>query len=313
MNRDTLGESTTKFKVLLVDVDSKIPNLALMKLSSYHKWLGHEVGFNVSEPNLILASVIMKKNAHHVDGLKAFYPDAYIKVGGPGYDLNLKLDETVENMRPDYDLYPGMNYSMGFTTRGCIRNCYFCVVPKKEGKLVQAQHPRAFHDPQFNEIYILDNNWMADRDWFFETSQWIIDQGLKLRENGLDIRLLDDELAEQLSKFKLASPLHFAFDSEKDLEAVVSGIDMLKAHGIDTKNKTSFYVYCHDDSQYESALYRCNVLKEERASAFLMFNCDKPRTDRIKHLQRWANKPWLFWSIEADQFTYSSKKWKVKA
>jgi len=76
--------SDSASKVLLINVDSKLPNLALMKLSAWHKARGDEVGFNVSEPDIVYASVIFKKNRHRTDGLKIWYPGAEIHIGGSG-------------------------------------------------------------------------------------------------------------------------------------------------------------------------------------------------------------------------------------
>lgn len=45
-------------RVLLFDVDSTIPNLALMKLSTYWKNLGAEVGFNIADPTKVLTYVL---------------------------------------------------------------------------------------------------------------------------------------------------------------------------------------------------------------------------------------------------------------
>lgn len=297
-------------RVLLIDVDSKIPNLALMKLSSWHKIQGDQVGFNITNPSKIYASVIFKKNAHKLDGLKFFYPDAEIITGGSGIDLKTTLAPEIEQLKPDYELYPQMDYSLGFTTRGCIRNCYFCVVPKKEGKITRWQHPEQFHDPRFSKIQLLDNNWMADREWFFETSDWIIKKNLGLIENGLDIRLLDAELAEQIARFKMAKPLKFAFDDMCEKESVLSGIQLLRGAGIDVRSKVYFYVYCHDDAHFDDALMRCRILKENGTNAFVMANIDTPRSKRVKHLQKWSNRPWIYWSIDFDQFTYESKKWR---
>ena len=78
-------------QVLLINVDSRIPNLALMKLSAYHKSIEDEVGFNVTDPDKVYASVIFRKNRHRTDGLRFYYPDAEIDIGGPGYDLNSSL------------------------------------------------------------------------------------------------------------------------------------------------------------------------------------------------------------------------------
>ena len=96
-------------KVLLIDVDSKIPNLALMKISAYHKSVGDTVGINnISSPDKVYASVIFKKNKHNVDGLRFLYPESEIVIGGSGYDLVIKLPEEIENIKPDYNLYPNM-------------------------------------------------------------------------------------------------------------------------------------------------------------------------------------------------------------
>lgn len=119
--------------VLLIDIDSKIPNLALMKISHYHKDRRDNVGFNISNPDKIYASVIFKKNKHKVDGLHLMYPDAEIDIGGSGYDLHKSLPQEIEDLSPDYSLYPDCDTYYGFVSRGCIRNCHFYIVPKKEG------------------------------------------------------------------------------------------------------------------------------------------------------------------------------------
>ncbi len=227
-------------KILLVDVDSTIPNLALMKLSAFHRSQGDIVGFNVSEPDIVYASVVFKKNKHLVDGLKMFYPDAKIEIGGSGYDLIRWLPPNIEGGCPDYSLYPDIVYSMGFTSRGCIRDCYFCIVPEKEGIYQRHQHPSEFvrHD----KVKLLDNNWYADPEWFFETSDWLIDNEVAVDvTQGMDIRLLTPDIAEQLKRLKWWSTIHFSYDSEDYTKDVLDGINVLKSVGIDTKNDCSFY------------------------------------------------------------------------
>lgn len=299
----TLQQTGSKAsKVLLIDVDSKLPNLALMKLSAWYRAQGAEVGFNVTDPDLILASVVFKRNKARALGMTKLYPGIPVQLGGTGYDLKTSLPEEVERIRPDYSIYPGLNYSMGFTTRGCIRRCPFCVVPEKEGRLTRWQHPSEFHNPAFKEIMLLDNNWLADREWFFETSDWIISQGLKVREHGMDIRLIDDELAAQLARMKWAAPLHFAYDSEAITESVEQGIDCLVRNGINVRQNVRFYVYVDSDQDYDSGVRRCRWLKAHNTTPFVMFNIDRPRTERIKHLQRWANLAWIFRSCDIDQY-----------
>jgi hypothetical protein len=275
-----------------------------MKLSAWHKARGDEVGFNVSDPDIVYASVVFKKNKHRVDGLRYYYPDAEIMVGGSGYDLAATLPAEVEAFTPDYSLYPGLDYSMGFTSRGCVRSCYFCVVPEKEGKYRRVQHPREF--VQHNKVKLLDNNWYADRDWFFETSDWLIKNNVAVDvTQGMDIRLLTPEIAAQLKRLRWWRPMHFAFDDIRSKDAVLKGLDILTAAGIDTKRDVSIYVYCHDDAHYEDAVERCRILKAARATPYVMCNIDRPRTKRMRQLQRWTARPHLFWSCDIDEYDSS--------
>ena len=295
-------------KILLVQADGKLPNLALMKLASWHKTQGDEIGFGIPDPERVYISVVFKQNRQNALGIQKLYPNAEVFYGGPGYDLENELPEMAEFAMPDYTIYPKMDFSMGFTTRGCIRNCYFCIVPEKEGPLTIWQHPREFHNPAFKKILLLDNNWLADKSWFMETSQWIRDQGLALREGGMDIRLLDDDMASRLSELRFYEPLHFAFDHDSDAQAVSDGIKLLKAHGINVRHNVEFYVYVNGPEQFESGLARCRQLKDWGTNPFVMYNLDAQKTPEIKRLQRWANLKWIFWKIDFSQYSRSIKK-----
>ena len=299
-------------KVLLIDTDSMIPNLALMKISAYHKAQGDEVGRHISDPEIVYASVIFKRDRHLVDGLPFFYPNAEIIIGGPGYDLKVKLPEEIERIRPDYDLY-SMDHSLGYTSRGCPNKCYFCVIPKSEGAYQRWQHPEEWHDYRFKKARLLDPNWYTDPEWFFETSQWFVDNNISLDiSQGFDIRQITPEIAEQLNKIKFWKPMHFAWDNEKDKEKVLDGIQILKDAGMASslRHSTFFYVYCDNPRQHESALRRCRILKEHGAGSFVMYNIDLPKTQEIINLQRWANKPWFYWSIDYEEY---DRGWRAKA
>ena len=301
--------SSSGIKVLLIDVDSTIPNLALMKISAYHKSKGDEVGFNVNDPDKVYASVIFKKNRHLVDGLQFYYPHAEIDIGGSGYDLKKVLPDEIERMTPDYDLYPECDRYYGFTTRGCIRHCPFCIVPKKEGKF-----RRLYSSPlwalesitgfrqKYDQICFLDNNILADKEWFLDLAEHLAQLGKKVDFNqGLDIRLVDKDIAKALAKLKPINDWKFAFDSMGYREEVLRGIRILRDAGIDTKCRCIFYVYCDSDEQYDDAVERMRILKENRASAYVMLNMDAPKTPRMARLKRWS-RPWLFWSIDIDQY-----------
>jgi len=290
-------------RVLLVDVDSKIPNLALMKISAYHKQRGDEVGFDIDDPDIVYVSVIFKKNKWKAEAVKTFYPNAEIYIGGTGYDLTTKLPPEIEFLKPDYDLYQSCEWAMGFTTRGCNRNCYFCVVPKKEGKFRRWQHPEAFYDERFDKIVFLDNNILLDKEWFFEVMRFCKELDLKYWfTQGLDIRLLDEKVASVLREVEHFKMIEFAWDFI-ELEPIIrEKIKLLEEHGFDLKREIQFYVYVHSDAEFESGLYRCKVLKELGTNPFVMFNIDKKRTQRIKDLQRWANRKWIFWSCDFEDY-----------
>ncbi|GAH52847.1 unnamed protein product, partial [marine sediment metagenome] len=199
-------------KVSLVDLDvtSKrrpFPNLALMKLSAYHKSKGDEVylNFPLIQPDITYASCVFTWNGRRRDGLP---PEAII--GGSGVDLKAELPPEVEHIMPDYSLYPNVDFSMGFTSRGCIRKCPWCIVPEKEGQIKPWARIYEFWDRRHTKITLLDNNLLAAPNWR-QTMEDLIAEGLKVDFNqGLDIRLLNEENLDYLKRVK-ASELRFAF------------------------------------------------------------------------------------------------------
>lgn len=301
-------------KVLLIDVDSTIPNLALMKISAYHKSIGDVVGLtNINNPDKVYASVIFKKNKHKVDGLKFFYPDSEIIIGGSGYDLHVKLPDNVENMKPDYNLYPNIDYSIGYSSRGCNRNCKFCIVPEKEGKFYRAQHPRKWHNPAFNKIMFLDNNALLDKEWFYEITDFCIENNLKTWfTQGLDMRVLDIGIADRLKELPTFKSIFFAWDNIKDEVIVREKVELLKESGINTRSDVIFYVYLDGDYDYDSAVHRCRVLKSLNTNPFVMFNIDETPTKRVNELRRWANRKWAFWSCDIAEYDRRKARYTSK-
>lgn len=281
-------------KVLLIDFDSKIPNLALMKLSAHHKQKGDVVGFDVQDPDIVYVSVIFSKNRPQAAGLEKMFPDSSVRYGGPGWDLSNQLPHDIEMIKPDYDLYPSQ-YSQGFTTRGCIRSCSFCIVPQKEGDIKMWQHPSEFHDDRFDTCMIMDNNLFAHHSWRKRILNWFIEGGIKmLSPQGWDARFLTEELAGLLKDIKHPKGLHFAWDDTRDEKAIITAVDHLKNAGFDLKHNVSFYVLAGYDTGFEDALYRCNRIKEMGCSAFVMPYHKKDK--QINRLAKWANRRWAYWS-----------------
>lgn len=115
-------------KIGLYQVDGQLANLALMKLSAYHKSQGDSIEWAnpLGSYDKVYASQIF------TDSKADFIPN--MEIAGSGVSLDIVLPQDIDDVKPDYSIYPDCNYSTGFTTRGCIRNCEFCFVPKKEGR-----------------------------------------------------------------------------------------------------------------------------------------------------------------------------------
>jgi len=324
-----------KDKILLVSVDSEIPNLAALQVYTYYKSWGHQVGFNIKDPDIVYIFCVFSKNRDQALGLKTKFPKAReIHIGGSGIDFT-DLPEEMLYLRPDYSLYDGlicikcgklshyckclskrpikgdMPYSLGRTTEGCIRNCKFCIVQDKEGPLRRTQHIRDFWNPKHKEVMLLDNNWIADKNWFFENSQYLIDNKISYYDqNGIDARLLDEEIATQLKKLKLHDVLHFAWDRMEDEKAILRGIDILKQAGFNMKRNVSFYVLVDFDTEFFEDLHRCRKLKSLGTSAYVM-PYQQPDTNYppklnniwIEKMARWVNRREVYWDCDYMDYT----------
>lgn len=187
---------------------------------------------------------------------------------------------------PDYNLF-NCDYNLGFTSRGCIRNCSFCSVYEMEGKIKDNSFVVNFHDKKFNKIKLLDNNFLASPNWE-SNLQYIIDHKLEVDINsGLDIRLINNYNAELLSKSKL-KPVRFAFDSSDYKDEVVNGIEILIKHGI-KPYRMMVYVLTYP-FEFEDAYERFKLLNSYKIDAFIMIYNNIKTDYKIKAFARWVNK-----------------------
>lgn len=292
-------------RVSLVDFDSKIPNLALMKLSAWHKAQGDTIGFKIRDPDKVYVSVIFSKNRAKASAWRNKYPNIPVIFGGTGWDLTTTLPPEVETIKPDYDLYPS-THSQGYTTRGCIRKCGFCVVPEKEGKISIAQHPSQFHDERFDTCMIMDNNLFgAPKEWQDSVLSWFTDNEITmLSPQGWDARLLTEERAKKLYSIKHGGLVHFAWDNIQDEEKIFKAISLLQSVGFDLKHEISFYVLCGFNTTFEQDLYRCQKLREAGVQAYAM---RYQRSRKLNALARWTARPWLYWSVEFSEYTQKAR------
>jgi len=274
-------------KILLISPDKKIPNVALMKLSAWHKQKGDTVMplnffFGTAEADTIYVSCIFPENMKLLPAL----PQDKTIYGGVGYDLIVKddkfimrgggmskLPEDAEHIKPDYSLYD-LKYSVGFTSRGCIRTCPWCAVPIIEGKIRPTNDIYEFLEKKFDTVRILDNNPLALHDHFVTIGNQIIKEDKYAIFDGLDARVLTDKTAEVLSKIKTRSEkLKFALDAYESIDQVENGIHCLMKHG--AMSKTLFYVLLDFGEPIEQEIARIKVLMKYNASIYPMFYNNK--------------------------------------
>ena len=284
--------------VTLVDVDSKIPNLALMKISAWHKSQGDEVKFHdpmLDCPDLIYASKIFDFTPDY----DYFPSDCKIVKGGSGYDPSAKLDfPDYDRIMPDYSLY-GCDYALGRFTRGCPNRCPWCIVPGMDGN--EVRHVADLSDFWNGQevVRLLDDNIMADADEFCRACGQLSRAGVKTIWDALDIRLIDDQTAQALASIKHAKRIHFAWDSHAQDEAVPRGIETLKRHGLKPWRLT-FYVFVGFNTDPAYDMHRIMTLHALGAESFVMpFDKSDPYQ---RHLARWCNNKIIFKSTTFDEY-----------
>lgn len=272
-------------KIGLFDINSKYHNLALMKLSTYHKQKGDEVEFYnplwKQTYHMVYVSKIFKKKSRE----ELYIPENAIR-GGSGFSLEIKLPEKTEHIIPDYSLY-NLDYSLGFTTRGCIRNCGFCIVRQKEGNIKEHAEVEEFKNPKSNVIVLLDNNFLALPSHIKKLQKYI-NKGWKMDFNqGLDIRLINKENAKLLAKVKHYKQIHFAWDLMNYEKQVKEGLKILFKVGIKPYH-IMVMMLCNYNTDFKEDMYRFNKLISLGVDPFVMIYEKGNR--EIRDFARWVNK-----------------------
>lgn len=276
-------------KVLLIDIDSKISNLALKKIEKYHLDQGDEVMWNMPLfahlSDKIYVSCVFKKNKKQC---KTWETRA--EIGGSGYSLSIELPEEIENIKPRINL--------GFTSRGCIRNCKFCIVPEKEGKIRVVGDLLDLWDGKSKDIVLLDNNILALPDHFKFICKQARDNNIRLDFNqGLDCRLLNQDMVDDLNSIR-HKELHFAWDNMSDYPAVREAIDLLQKNRI---NRCTWLMLTGFNTTIEEDVLRAKYLKSRNQNAYVMRYNNSKRKDLIP-LSRWVNNRAWFQAITWEKF-----------
>jgi len=311
-----------KRRVCLIDVDSSIPNLALMKISSFfkkNKWKVDLIILNNSayehhkRKELLLGGdqydkifistifttnrdVVIVKNCEEVSR------------GGTGHDefkSRKGLPKEIEHMFPDYSLYPNNEYSIGYLTRGCIRNCKFCFIPQKEGKLKLNCSLKEFYNPKLPKIMLLDNNFLAlPPAKCVQLLNELKKTGKRITfKQGLDFRLLTKEKAKLLSELDYDGEYIFAFDNPMDMPIIKKNLKIWRPLVKDWQTK--FYVLVGFDTSLKQDMERVYFLKKNKCLPYIMrhTNCyTSPLKAFYTDLASWCNQPGLFKNMSFKEF-----------
>lgn len=299
-------------KIGLIDIDySRLPNIALMKISSYHKAKGDDVEWYMpfsDRYDVVYQSKVFSNTPDYDVVINA---DKVVK-GGSGYAIKLvngkevydktkdqPLPNEIEHTYPDYSLYGITDTAYGFLTRGCPRGCDFCIVAKKEGqRSVKVADLNEFWNGQKN-IVLCDPNILACKDWAD-----LLEQLSKSKANidfnqGLDARLLTEDKIDALNKCKVKE-IHFAWDRYQDRDKILPKLEMYanKAKRRPHSHNSIVYTIVNFDTTFEQDLERIYTLRNMGYWAYVMIydkeHCDK----RYKQLQRWVNNRLIFAKCE---------------
>ena len=297
----------------LIDVDynGRFPNIALMKISAWHKQRGDMVEWYTPWG--------VKYDTVYVSKVFSFSPDYDLAInadmvirGGSGYAIELvgekevyhkeqdmDLPAEIEHIYPDYSIYPDLTYdtAYGFLTRGCPRGCPFCIVGNKEGLASRkVADLNEFWRGQKN-IVLCDPNILACKDWKNLLQQLIDSKAWVDFNQGLDIRLMTGEKAYYLGQIK-TKEIHFAWDRYNDRSKI---LPKLKLYAKLTKLKSHnaiVYTLVNYDTTFEQDLERIYTLREMGYWPYVMIYNKKSAAVQYSDLQRWVNNRFIFAKCE---------------
>lgn len=297
-------------RIGLIDVDGtgRFPNIALMKLSAYHKSIGDSVEWYnpwSEEYDRVYMSKVFSFTPDYEECINA----KEVVRGGSGYCIELidgrevfhkELDNPLipeaEHIYPDYSLYPELteNTAYGFLSRGCPRGCDFCIVGKKEGRCsVKVADLSEFWHGQ-KKIVLCDPNILACKDWK-DLLQQLIDSRAEIDINqGLDIRMMTPEKIEMLNRIR-TKMFHFAWDRYQDKDAILPKFRMFaELSRMKSLKNAIVYTLVNFDTTPEQDLERIYTLRDMGYWPYITVYDKEHCTPFHKRLARWVNNRFVF-------------------
>lgn len=236
------------------------PNYALMKISAWHKAAGDTVEWwnPLDQYDRVYSSKVFDFTPDD-----PYLPEDTIR-GGTGYrDLPMDKDlpSEIDSMFPDYSIYPDCDYAIWYLTRGCIRNCRWCIVPKKEGQIRPYRTWQQVVRPDTDKLILMDNNILACEHGI-EQLKSLIGSGYRIDLNqGMDARLVNDRIAEILSRLSWIRFIRFSCDQKSQIEPISRTIELLGKYGV---RPYRIFIYLLVKKDIRDAAERVEALKDYR-------------------------------------------------
>ena len=284
-------------RIGLCDIDShNWPNLCLMKLSAYHKARGDHVEWWRPEGRYdrVYKSRVFT-DTYSQDTITVTNAGEVV-CGGTGYGPGPNLPDEGEHTYPDYSIYPQFSgIAYGFLSRGCPRNCGFCLVSDKEGRRsIQVADLAEFWNGQ-KEVKLLDANLLACPDHEKLILQLAESRAYVDFSQGLDIRLITPDNVALLNRVRTKT-VHFAWDNP-DMDLTPYFRRFLELTAIKNFRKRKVYVLTNYGSTHEQDLYRVETLRHMGYDPYVMVY-DRPSAPPItRQLQRWVNNKRIFHTV----------------
>ena len=342
----------------LLDHGTRHPNLALLKISAFCKEYNHNVRL-ISNYDELMANdnpiitdcdydVLVLSRVFKFTKIPNFISlmirQHLIFFGGTGFfEVNgPNLPDEVEHHAPDYTLYNDyieevtggdeklkkrrwddyLSYSIGFTTRGCIRHCGFCV-NRLLNRVVEWSPVSEFLDESRKNIYLWDDNIMAAPPRVFaKVMDDLKRTGKRFQfRQGMDIRLMTEQKAKLLSEVKYHGDYIFAFDhyrmddpnEKRQVEQTIKGLKIWRTY---CRKSTKLYVLVAYDSQdekdIEGTFFRIKILMIHGCLPYIM-RFEEYNNSRFKSLYtqiaRWCNQPGFYKKMSFRQYCVRNEEY----
>lgn len=298
-------------EIALHDGDkTAFPNHALMKIAAWHKAMGDSVSW--WNP-LMQYDVVYSSKVFTFTPEDQYLPENTIR-GGTGYGDYGKLPGAIDAMTPDYSIYPDVDYAIGFLTRGCVRKCPWCVVPKKEGAVAPYREWQEIKRPDSKKIIFMDNNVLGS-DYGIEQMAQMVGQDQDIRidfNQGLDARLITPEVAEIIGRLKWMTFVRIACDTDAMLPVCLEKAELMQKYGIKPR-QIFVYLLTQDIASAERrAIALRSAGLQPFAQPYRDFTTNAEPDRELKRFARWVNNKAVFKTIETfAEYTTRRSEWKT--